>query len=615
MNGKKFLLVCMVTLFFLTSVYYAPVNALTYDYYTLENYTSEEGGLSNRFAELSNGKLVYAQVENSDTHIGVYVINSDNSQYGHIDINVGQIVYAVGVSYVSDTEILITYFYCYYSSGAKLNYYVVLFNPITLAYETDFYNGLMFGAGSVEVNSPKIVRFSKFYYYSSYYYQIMYFNWCDTSTTPDTQLSFIIIVKYALHGTPTCIKEEGFSELSGTTVKYTIDIEMCDDLLDSGYLYFLCGDEQRGYGFYIFTLGASPTVDALAFYGTEADFPHADGPPVTYNTKANFQHLNSGVLVSNSTVYLYFAWTVSYGIAGPTYYENAFKFVQNRLLFNGSIAAANLLSQDRVASTASLSSNGLAAWLCGYSYSNDEYIIYVEDSEALYNDEGIYIGTDYKASKITVNISDWFTTADVALTIEDDRNFFLIIDDLATSVGDLSWDMMSRFGVVDNGVNAIWIFTNLDPMSIWFDVELTYTPTDDPLYTNKAYTYTATIYKNGVVANGIYFTITINDIFYNGYISGVGGVKTIPQTITFTSTGENVVTIKVYYSSYDLAEYDYQESFMYLTINGEQDPDYNPDIWLNPTTVTNLINYGAIFIVVLGPAFMLSVIGPSGSIG
>lgn len=374
---------------------------------------------------------------------------------------------------------------------------------------------------------------------------------------------------------------------------------------------------QMGY----FSMTVSGTYHLFQFSvagGTITDIatsPFAGGTPssdqcTSTALEANFvNYYGGGIMVDGTDYYVYNAWSFSSRTgtyigapwtAGVRYAETWFWYIK----FAGSISAGTLANNTRIYDyhLDGSGSTGLSAGMsCGYLFHNSASKTF--DINTYYQD--IYAGK--YVSRSTNSITD-LTTLPTAFDTEtilrgcDDLDFDYISYDAFVAMNHVyGWSTHSisktntKLSIGGPILAKIYTFTG------------SYSPADVPMVTGTVYTFTWTVYVNGVIDNlGEQYKIYID-----GVERGSGNIATSTGTVvssfTFSSVKDYTILVSVYNTG---VLQDTSPAFLYTLTAGSGGGSTVPD---TPTLTASyaylFTGYIPIVFVVLGPILMLGMLG------
>ena len=315
---------------------------------------------------------------------------------------------------------------------------------------------------------------------------------------------------------------------------YTPEIQsFIDD--DTGFIYFVCQSDGT-YTNPTFRVYSCPdnTFSTLAVGGVNGVFPEASSEySQPYSNR--FTALSGAIYhnVSTTLYYLYFSWVYS----TPPINENPFLREWNCITwvgeFNNTVTSGGLLEQttskitrDDVSLGTFSSTGNLWGWaeLSGTELTN--HIIFYNAYNGYYNAHGRVVVNDI--TDITGEYVDYYSDMGV-------DNIYIHYESGGTNiykVPALTWSYQE--------VSATESYLYLDELvsSEQYSMSEVYTPVDSPLLTNKFYTFTYTLYLNGITdLTGKFYTIYVDGIFKaEGYFSTSTGKISISMSAVSAGT-------------------------------------------------------------------------------
>lgn len=263
-----------------------------------------------------------------------------------------------------------------------------------------------------------------------------------------------------------------------------------------------------------------------------------------------FQHYLWGSIETSGTLY-YVTHTWVYSHFTPTRY---YRLVQHRLVFNNTIAVANLTAQSEIVAyiTPSLGGSADETWVHGYMDERDEIQLYYAN---VYQSSVV-------ASEMELTITNWLDYSGGATVVYGDYQAYSFdyVKNLNFNEYDdsIRRDFGSPFSVSEYGGSAVInIYPDqFTPLADW-SLGVTYAPPDTPLETDTQYIFTITTTRNGI---GTQTTVLgyVDEVQYLARQTEANGILT--HTLVTSIAGYHNIT----YIAYDLGGVVVNRSTLYL---------------------------------------------------
>lgn len=393
-----------------------------------------------------------------------------------------------------------------------------LFNSFTfyfIKYHISTYSQTPYSTSWSGSGSLAIMRIGQLYYYSGIWYTPVYsVSYSGGYLTRMCKFTGSSASNVALSSTAINL-EMGFQDPNDLKMLYLIDCKSTPD-----YYKYDCSTD---------------TLSLLATNPFSGEYPD-------YPAYANMQtYLGGGIYQSGTYYYVYHAWLFSF-LSGATTGTRRVKTVHWTGEFNNSITSGTLISQVRkerisVDSSASYAAAPGISWgylhLIPASPTQDVYAYYQD----IYG--GKYISRD------TLHITDLTTmsgTFDSIATLKGVDSLDFTYKSYDANIGKNPMYGVS-YQEVDNSNSYLYIGESATVVN--YSETFSYSPADSPLLTNKWYTFTWIIYKNGLIdySNDTY------QVFFDGLSSKTGTLDGSGKAITSVMNsivGPHSFQIKIY---------------------------------------------------------------------
>jgi len=470
----------------------------------------------------SSGKIIYAILRptypSSRSSINVYVYSSSMNKLGEVTVQSGVNDYIwldISIVELDNDEILIYGVEWYLSTYWYSKLITYRFNIIAYTFSAKYESIAIQSSGSsastnLDGNLGSIYKYSgdnkfyvsgnSYYYKSATRYLSMFIGKFDSSTNTITISSTVMGNKYA----------HSIFDLHNSTVTYNQFVYILTSTMEDNTAQFYYMDMS---GF---------TLNVLCNYPAGGNFPDS----------RRINLLKAGIHEAGDIKYLYFTWEYSYTSASV----RLIRLCQSRSVYNITITSATLLASGRseMIISPNLATSSESAWSIGISTVKENATVYFVN----------VVDNAYHISKYECNITDWldygvFNTWNYEFTAIADNELDITWGTQITNM--VIYTSTGNMEVLENqGNTELYLIT---PLYIEYDITLTYTPSDNPLLTDKSYLFTFTTYANTLPTALKYISYYDNTQFGAG-ITGSNGQKQF--TFTTSVGGIHIITIKLY---------------------------------------------------------------------
>jgi hypothetical protein len=522
----------MLLVSFLSSFsYIQPVEAFTYlDIYGVS--TDTDNTLHPTLTQYyhSSGKFIFADGGASNVTMTVWVIGTSNTLEATISIDTS-VTDDLGIEFIAIAEVNSTHIMIFVAksqSGASqqdvsTRFVMVNINTYTYSQSNNVETNSA-GCANVEVVGTRIFKYGSEYIVAliagDFTCGVIYSN---------------IMLAYTENDLVHTIDDEGKTITAGG---YSWIYGVQDTEFNGQFLYIAFGSTPYDYVRY------SKWDLSTGTYTAHANQPTATNrmpDPTSGDLMLNFQIVGSGIVDefesggANNYTWTYFSHSWSY-VAGGV---QQVMLVHTRLEYNETdedLAVGNLLAIDEHVSLIStnIPTNDVGVAGGWFSTYNSFYFIYA----------------DYQASVLTTrveiwSISDYFDTASSVMSMDSyqyDPNYapYGLVQE--TIGRNFSYPYQVN---LYKSIGRARIYYGLTIFEATYDVTLTWTPTDDPLYTDTWYSFTGTTFRNGIGTqlSILYFD---GDIMIGSTVTDVNGVFLFSGN---TDAGVHSYIFRVYSSS------------------------------------------------------------------
>jgi len=361
--------------------------------------------------------------------------------------------------------------------------------------------------------------------------------------------------------------------------------------------------------YYILDL-STDTFTVLATGGTSGVLPDANDHLKTQPYSNMINYAGGGIYASGTYQYLWHSWVYSYNTTTGIRYVKTALWIGE---FNNTISSGTLTNQitkiyeDYDKSLTTCATPGLGF---GYSFNAQgsatiTVYMYYQDLRSKSPLPGLtYISkATLSDTDITDMSSNWDSTQ---ITLRQDNIDFSLLTPVSTNTNMMKDHIHGKTYVENINTNTGYLILGEPIQVITYTVTTSYLPVDNPLLTLKPYSFTFTIYANGVLDN-------LNDtykIFVDGQQAGQG---IIPQTgiVTINNIQSLVATTHtIYISIYHNGYFEYsstQTNYVFVASGSGNTIPEGTDLGTGYYTLLTV--WVPIFLVVMVPSFCLALVG------
>lgn len=510
--NRKAVLSLIFILVFLAGSFSLPINAVIGEegegdlVDIIPNYNLNKNP-TNKFVETTNGKMVYMQVEPLATSVTFYfnvysdVTHTANVSYTYSYSPNWITVFDYSIYELNSNEVI-----CFIlTDNERVGYsdervLLLKFNTATNAITMYYINLYTIAWGYATYNSGYISEVIKI---STNYYVVTNFCWI-MNTAPHNNIE---MVKY--DGVSTLSSGAEYIEASGNASSIS---GFLNNAQDHYYFVTSCTADSRAKYF-----DATISTMGIVLLATEGAAGHY---PVSL-TKSNFIYGLGGGIITNGTIStMYFAYTYPYDYWVITGYINSIKFEQHRITFNNTISSANVLQQqDRVAYLGEEASDVIHNYPSfGWEMNQTSYIIHYINN--LGEDYG-----GYQYAKGTILITDWYNMSGggIGTTVDTDMrdNPEFGMNSPFYGMGYIGITPTSRYVFRYGGTIIVRIYL-IEPVTVEWDMTITYAPLDSPLQTLTQYRFDIYVTGNDVGKSDCALTVYVDNVAYKTFVPEAG---------------------------------------------------------------------------------------------
>lgn len=512
-NRKTVLSLSLVLVFLLSNLSTPIINAvnegegaLVYEKY---NYNINKNP-TNKFVETTNGKMVWVQIKPGITfYFSVYLDTTQTANvsytytfaahtatiidYSMIEGNANEIILIAGIMNIAATS-------HYHVVVLKFN---ILNNLVTM-YEHNIADN--YGLGTYNIGG----YISEIMLIGTKYYAVIHSTFCDA-----VYYNFITMINYD----NVITISHGVNYNCGNTQYIAPVFGFLNEVQD--HYYFITSYTSDSTARYFDAIISTLEIVLLATEGLAGHF-------LTDSTKTNFMYgLGGGIITNGSIITMYFAYTRTYNYFTGGYYINSIKFEQHRITFNTTIGPTTVLEQqDRTATLEADNSYVIHHFPSfGWEINQTSYIIHY------INDLGENYG-GYQYAKGIIWITDWYNMSGggIGTTIDTDmRDNPEFGMNTPYYTGYIGIKPISRYVVRYSGTSSVRIYL-IEPLTVIWDMIMSYTPADSPLYTLTSYLFEFYITGNGAGRSDCILEVYVDGHIYDTLIPEGGHVDFIYLT-------------------------------------------------------------------------------------
>jgi hypothetical protein len=320
----------------------------------------------------------------------------------------------------------------------------------------------------------------------------------------------------------------------------------------------------------------------------------------------NYDKFLGGDIIYNGTqIWVYFTW-----LHPLIQDEVSHRVIQHRIVFNETISSGALLGQNERTATINPTIDATGrTWIDGYMINKTHIRVFYPAELG---------GIDYLYTDL-LELDDWWNyaggTIDRISHLESSdytkvtypENFPDDEKDMVSRDWGGSWIVRKDYSDdFDDG----WLYYGLEPVTVEYDLVMSYSPNDEPLIVDKSYSWMITLYANDV---GIKKTIAIYMDDIQAFVVQTGSNGQYTYTFLSGITGVREWNIKVLSNVGNIV---YEEDFYYTWVRGDISDEPTSDI-LIPRTTSYLVAMLPTFIMIIMPTFAFGLVGSevSGTIG
>lgn len=568
-KNKKYLVTIMLFFTFMlpiiSNTYFIKTNADYYEWtYGLDNIYRYDGNNSilpqYRTLQHSSGKFIYTYFRRSATnliYIDVYINYPSGTTPNYITIEIDS--HTMSESYINSTS---------YSIDELNSTHIIIFeahymwnNPIHNIYGKVYL---------LNLNTYVVTTITDPWYASS-----------TTIQCPVMKLGNIFQYDNKVY----CVFMQAYND-SPTTKHYLglMDFDLATNILDVSKSELWSGaypHNSIGFPYALQYPENSDKIYVVCSYETDLTQPqyyeidlddevytqlasHSNTDRYSVNRRIIF--LGSGVIINGDYIYIYYQWVYPYVDASTRY----IKYVNQKLVFNQTITAVDLIgNQDKCGVIQLLyGTETNPSWVTGYKDNASISILYYANWKSSTSSNIV--------DKATYTVEDWLDYGGGSLDVEFESEIDYIPnhqDEEAYIIRRFSEDFQVE--EVTTTPKTAWIYYGLALLEAVYDITLTWTPNDNPLLTQKSYSFTTTTFRNYIGFRS-YIDILIDGLKLKSALTAINGIHVF--LLTSSSTGFKTLEIKMYSNA--TQELLYTEEFEIKFIESAQDIETGQTVFI-----------------------------------
>jgi hypothetical protein len=549
---KKFCLISILSILFITGLYYLPVNA----------YSNSLG--ANYIEATTMGDAQYQMVTHSTGVVGIVsYYDGATSHYQKISIKLidpitdtvknNQVinlastltfmsnsgVYGLVISELDSDELLIGFNWAYSSSYCQTGF---------IRYNINSYVATIYQSATRTISGCWYASLcTPIFSYNSKFWIVMIDDWSGYATVHMEIYSF----NPSTNAVTKEVESTGYTRDSSQVSR----IMAFQNTANLAQIYFITSlDDAKTERLYLATLSGTPSIGSAIASGS-GSFSIPDGATISDLFNNWFTFIEGGIYTTGTLYYLHFTWCYSLLSAYPTGIREVVTN-QWRIEFNNTISSGTIIAQNQKTYLA-VDESGSTSALVGMNWG------FIESNGAPYPDvirvffQNIYSGKN--VASVDMTIASWTTMSNGAFdTVQITRG----VDNIDFSY--LSYDNlivknpMYGYSYQISSDTVSYLCTNELVNVANYSLTVSYSPLDSPLHTGKWYNFIFTLYVNNVLDSGTSntFRIYVDSLERAGgsYSTGIdhfdlyvsaSGVHTI-QLYVYDSGGSWLYTSAVY---------------------------------------------------------------------
>jgi hypothetical protein len=546
--------------------------------------------------QLTTGELVFAYIpDSSDTKIRIYKIDSEGNIDGLLDYTYSASYHwiGVGVKYVSDTVIYL-YAMGYYNAGNNRAVSgVVKLNPTALTTNT-----MIIAGSSIDLVTsgtyPTYVYFTSMVLYNAKYYYMTATE--DLYPSTNNNMGNIELFEYTPDST---LAETNILAVSFDPANFVYPIYWFQDSDDSSICWATYSTSTTDMSYYKIDLAGKTSTLIAGMWNPVYQIDHE---------MAENSHFITGYTATNGTrLYLTFIWSQSTLDAGVP----VWRVMQDKMSFDTSITSGNfdshLWSVHEVTS-GSYTSVTRPYWMIGYAENTTSVWLYYPSNTV----GGNVLSTRHHITYSSILEDDSVSYVSVYPTTDP-------IPEHSDKGYSNSFDFLISYGI-GTTATQIKVYYGLSAFLSIYTATVSCLPNDVPnLSQNKQYTFTVTVYKNGVVTQGLNVRFLSNAIEQTPTFKTTNVNGQVVYLVLFTQANVYDFDWEVYdpYSIYPTyLRYTLSGTYIVAYVGGTPSGDDPTDVIASVTTNSAYLmgTFIPAFIVVVGPAILFIPFGGAGMV-